>query len=418
MKTRILLSAITGFLLLPAATMAQVYFPEPCKASFSVSLDSVTSYPFLYHFNDNSNGNINSWQWDFGDGVTSAEQNPTHQFLSEGNYQICLTVTNTNHPDSCSDQFCRGIITEQYFSLGGLVYAGEYPINNPLPQGDTGIASLYRVKDNQVSFVEDNIFSDYGYYWFGYVLPGKYFVKISLTENSTHFKDYFTTYNGNQVNWSQAAILSLETANNYDAQVSLVPVKGLPVGTGMIRGFVNFEQGGEYSHPPITQTTVILADKNKVPLVYTHPDAAGYFQFDGVPFDTYFLSADATGKPSTTVMVTLTESAPVADGINLTIFGGNIFGIPEDLTAGISVTRIFPNPVRETVNLQVLSSINAAVNVQISDMPGSVHYSQADVVKKGINTLHIPAETLTKGVYLLTIYSEGYANPVTVKFIK
>ena len=418
MKTRILLLVITGCILLSAATMAQVYLPEPCKASFSVSLDSVTSYPFLYHFKDNSNGNINSWSWDFGDGVTSSEQNPTHQYQSEGNYQICLTIKNTNHPDSCSDQYCRGIITEQYFSLGGLVYAGEYPINNPLPQGDTGIASLYRVTDNQVSFMEDNIFSDYGYYWYGYVLPGKYFVKISLTENSTHFKDYFTTYIGNQVNWSQAAILSLETANNYDAQVSLVPVKGLSGGTGMIRGFVNFEQGGEYSHPPITQTTVILADKNKVPLVYTHPDAAGYFQFEGVPFDTYFLSADATGKPSTTVMVTLTESAPVAEGINLTIFGGNIFGIPEDPVAGISVTRIYPNPAKETVNLQVMSFSSVTVTLQITDMPGLVHYSDVIMLKKGVNTLQIPAEALTKGTYLLTIYSEGHDSPVTVKFIK
>jgi hypothetical protein len=44
--------------------------------------------------------------WDFGDGLTSNSMNPTHTYLSDGNYSVCLTVTNT-----CGKQekFCNTV---------------------------------------------------------------------------------------------------------------------------------------------------------------------------------------------------------------------------------------------------------------------------------------------------------------------
>jgi len=40
-------------------------------------------------------GLITSWEWVFGDGGTSSEQNPQHTYLSPGVYDVALTVTNT-----------------------------------------------------------------------------------------------------------------------------------------------------------------------------------------------------------------------------------------------------------------------------------------------------------------------------------
>jgi uncharacterized repeat protein (TIGR01451 family) len=45
-------------------------------------------------FTDNSTGNPASWAWDFGDGTTSTEQNPTHTYAKSGTYTVKLTVTN------------------------------------------------------------------------------------------------------------------------------------------------------------------------------------------------------------------------------------------------------------------------------------------------------------------------------------
>jgi len=48
-------------------------------------------------FKDLSQGNITSWKWDFGDGSTSTEQNPIHQYKpkpgKEGIYTVILYVT-------------------------------------------------------------------------------------------------------------------------------------------------------------------------------------------------------------------------------------------------------------------------------------------------------------------------------------
>lgn len=37
-----------------------------------------------------------TWHWDFGDGSTSTEQNPTHAYSSAGTYTVTLTVTDAN----------------------------------------------------------------------------------------------------------------------------------------------------------------------------------------------------------------------------------------------------------------------------------------------------------------------------------
>ncbi|NPE30054.1 PGF-pre-PGF domain-containing protein [Methanococcoides sp. SA1] len=55
--------------------------------------------PLEVNFTDNSSGLVENWTWDFGDGNSSTEQNPTNLF-TRGNYTVNLTVTNTNGTSS------------------------------------------------------------------------------------------------------------------------------------------------------------------------------------------------------------------------------------------------------------------------------------------------------------------------------
>jgi PKD repeat protein len=43
----------------------------------------------------NTNAEVESWSWDFGDGHTSTEANPEHTFLHSGAYNIAVTICNT-----------------------------------------------------------------------------------------------------------------------------------------------------------------------------------------------------------------------------------------------------------------------------------------------------------------------------------
>ena len=49
--------------------------------------------PLTVAFTDASDGWIDTWSWDFGDGETSTEQSPVHVYANPGQYTIRLTVT-------------------------------------------------------------------------------------------------------------------------------------------------------------------------------------------------------------------------------------------------------------------------------------------------------------------------------------
>lgn len=50
--------------------------------------------PLAVQFNDTSTGNVTSWLWDFGDGNTSASQDPSHEYSESGSYSVSLNVSN------------------------------------------------------------------------------------------------------------------------------------------------------------------------------------------------------------------------------------------------------------------------------------------------------------------------------------
>jgi len=63
----------------------------PPTADFTGSPTSGTK-PLAVQFTDASTGSINSWSWDFGDGQTSTQQNPSHMYTNAGTYTVALTV--------------------------------------------------------------------------------------------------------------------------------------------------------------------------------------------------------------------------------------------------------------------------------------------------------------------------------------
>jgi len=52
---------------------------------------------------DNTSNAPTSWLWDFGDGNTSTQQNPTHTYATDSTFITCLTAANNCGTDSsCS----------------------------------------------------------------------------------------------------------------------------------------------------------------------------------------------------------------------------------------------------------------------------------------------------------------------------
>ena len=72
-------------------------FTDPPTAAASFPSLTCTG---IVNFLDNSSGFANSWAWDFGDGNTSTEENPTHTYEAAGDYIISLTACNDNGCDT------------------------------------------------------------------------------------------------------------------------------------------------------------------------------------------------------------------------------------------------------------------------------------------------------------------------------
>ncbi|KUK68857.1 MAG: Cell surface protein [Methanocalculus sp. 52_23] len=52
--------------------------------------------PLTVRFTDLSGGSPNQWRWDFGDGRSSIQQNPTHTYTHPGTFRVELTASGTN----------------------------------------------------------------------------------------------------------------------------------------------------------------------------------------------------------------------------------------------------------------------------------------------------------------------------------
>ena len=81
----------------------------------------------IIQFTDTSNdsdGDIVSWSWDFGDGNTSNLQNPDHQYDEIGIYQVSLNVTDDN---DANDELTKIIIIVNIPPIADFTYLPEDP---------------------------------------------------------------------------------------------------------------------------------------------------------------------------------------------------------------------------------------------------------------------------------------------------
>ncbi len=87
--------------------------------------------PLTVVFTDASENMVNSpdWSWDFGDGETSTDQNPTHEYLQDGSYTVTLTVTtNEGTDDEVKADYITVAETEPVASFTADPTTGEYPL--------------------------------------------------------------------------------------------------------------------------------------------------------------------------------------------------------------------------------------------------------------------------------------------------
>jgi PKD repeat protein len=63
---------------------------KPIEAKWSFKILDMNRR--LVAFQDESQGTIATWHWDFGDGATSTEKSPIHHYQAAGEYTVVLNI--------------------------------------------------------------------------------------------------------------------------------------------------------------------------------------------------------------------------------------------------------------------------------------------------------------------------------------
>lgn len=95
----------------------------PCEANYWVMQgfgpDSLPIPNELWIWNLSSGGTGNfQFFWNFGDGTSSTEAFPTHDYAQNGPYDLCLTVTDNA---GCTDTYCDSISIDDNGLLNGMI---------------------------------------------------------------------------------------------------------------------------------------------------------------------------------------------------------------------------------------------------------------------------------------------------------
>lgn len=200
-------------------------------ASFFVSSSAIRAGDTVTFTDDSVNAV--SWFWDFGDGTTSAAQNPTHTYGATGSFGVLLTVTNATGD---TDNFGPVTITVDPAAplLSGIVKL-------PVDAGDittlttsgfaavvdpaSGPIDLYQIDFGDGSAAEQNVTGTFSHI-FG--ASGAYVVTMQARGPLGDFSDPVTrTFN---VVDPPPPLVSISPAVPETAEVGTVPLIGVELG--------------------------------------------------------------------------------------------------------------------------------------------------------------------------------------------
>jgi len=100
---------------------------QPPNAAFTFAPSSPSILDTV-QFTDNSSdpdGSISSWRWDFGDGLSSTERNPSHRYSEKGTFTVQLTVTDN---DDLTDSVTMTLTIKNLLPEARFSYEPEEPL--------------------------------------------------------------------------------------------------------------------------------------------------------------------------------------------------------------------------------------------------------------------------------------------------
>jgi len=363
-----------------------IHIEVPLIVDFTFHLDSLNRTPNTFVFNSHIEGFYDNTIWNFNNEIIQNMSDTTHSYPEQDeDYQVSLTAQYIfNDTSILKKTLYKGLTTSEYFDIGGQVYFGDSLMNNPYSTGDTAIAYLYRVDENQMTPIDTSYYHQLGYYWFDQELKAYYIIKTGLTPHSSHFADFAPTYVGNTTNWGEAEIINL-ARNKYREDIHLIEKSLEKTGDVDLEGHL-FDIIGVNAERQ--NAVVYLFDMDESMVDYQYVNSKGEYIFENVYKGHYMLSADVTGIPVRPQLI-------YVDGkYNREFKSTNIN----------SEAEIFPNPAQ---SYSILSFNNPTesryINLQIIAANGIVMLEKQLMAVKGNNFYSLELQNYAQGIVIVKI---------------
>ena len=415
-------------------------FTTPCLGEAVFFTDHTTAPPWAL---------VSSQQWDFGDGNTSPQSNPSHLYAAGGIYNVTLSVTALNG--------CRPSLTL------------PVTVHSP-PQADFAAPGLCQNTPHtfqDLSTVENSSISQWQWNFAGqgtstlpdpeftFSQPGQYAVSLVATSQAgctgsiTQLVDvypapepqftFFPRYGVAPLNVSFSNLS--QGASNYVWDFG----DGTPT-TTQANPVHTFTQNGIY----ITRLTALselgcqAATHQEIRVIPLSIDVAvqqlswqqqgGFLQISALlsnqgtlEFDTLWLEVQLSGRdpirekwtgllrPGELTQHTFAAQFPWRDSYDFFCVEAYIPRLEQDdnpannrkclsFTQDFRLLTPWPNPAQEVVNLGFVLPLEDQVLIQLSDLQGNLIatlYNQP--TPRGITTLRLPLPPLSSGIYLYRI---------------
>lgn len=361
-----------------------------CVASFT---QSTSGQNVTFTANIPTPGLAYSYNWVFGNGATATGRVVTHNF-TPGTYNVCLYLTG---PNGCSDTVCQSV------TVGASTYMVNGTISGPVSsQNNTVEVILYQLPSwagvDTVIAYPDSMTGGYVYY-FNPVISGQYAILAQLANGSSQYSLFLPTYFGNTGAWQTATALNIgPNTPTPPYNISMISMPIMPAGPGNIGGTI-LRGNWRVTSGVLKNVRVQLRNNNGQIVRNILTDVNGTFNFTGLPLGSYSVMVDWGGRAMTPYAVTLSNSQSSVNNLFVTVNQGSITtGIQENNSV---VSRIYPNPVMNQLNIELESTSDEVWTFQIHDMSGRTIAEQVETVSAGNTTVVVSAEQWSKGVYLL-----------------
>jgi PKD repeat protein len=107
-----------------------LFIDETAGAVANFSVDATSGLPPLeVDFTNTSPGDPTTFAWDFGDGNTSTEENPTHTYTDPGRYSVTLMVDGADGPATVTKTDLIAVFGAVTADFTVDVVSGEVPLN-------------------------------------------------------------------------------------------------------------------------------------------------------------------------------------------------------------------------------------------------------------------------------------------------